>query len=63
MHAVQKANEEVCALVPKALAAAPAAATLATGFGISASVYHRAGHALQLVVLTTYHRQLAVLGN
>ena len=54
MHAVQKANEEAAAVAPKAPAAAPAASTLAAGFGISAGMYHHAGHALQLVVLKIY---------
>lgn len=59
MYAVQKANEAVAAVAPKA----PAASTLAAGFGISAGMYSHAGHALQLLVLKIYHRQLTVLGN
>ncbi len=57
MHAVQKANEKLAAMAPKAPAAAPAASTSATSSGISAGVYCHAGvhchaaFALQSLVL------------
>ncbi len=51
MHAVQKANEKLAAMAPKAPAAAPAAANSATCLGISAGVYRHAGLASQSLVL------------
>ena len=49
MHVVQKANEKLAAMAPKAPAAAPAASSSATGSGVSAGVYGHAGLALQSV--------------
>ncbi len=61
MNAVQKANEKLGALAPKAPAAAPAASNLAAGFGISAGMFCHAGHALQSLVLKICHRQFTGL--
>ena len=53
MHAVQKANEKLGALAPKAPAAALAASSSATAFGISAGVCCQTGLTLQSLVLNS----------